>query len=142
MGVKYKAGRRREILIIFSATEANWVISGPCSQSVFRSRRYYRLSAPTGRQNNPLPCHFRLLRPDGGSIAVNGEVSPAVPGYRFNKELTGRENIFSTDDVGFPPAYEKIYQEIVDFAGLELSTSPLKTILPACAPARFSIAKC
>ncbi|MGI6658802.1 MAG: ABC transporter ATP-binding protein [Dethiobacteraceae bacterium] len=126
VGVKYKAGRRREdFKSIFLGNRGQlgdfWALQSisfsACAADIIG------IIGSNGAGKTTL-CRVisRLLRPDSGSIAVNGEVSALLSlGTGFNKELTGRENIFLNGMMlGFSRRHmEKIYQEIVDFAGLE-----------------------
>lgn len=72
----------------------------------------------------------RLLRPDEGEIVINGEVSALLSlGTGFNKDLTGKENIFLNGMMlGASKRHLKeIYQDIVDFSGLgDFINQPIK----------------
>jgi len=63
----------------------------------------------------------RTLRPDRGSITINGRVAPiAAIGLGFHHELTGKENIYLNASLfGLSKAeVDDIYDEIVGFAEL------------------------
>ena len=69
-----------------------------------------------------LKCMARILRPDAGSIAVNGKISALLElGAGFHPELSGKENIFLNGAILGIPSKEigRKYDEIVEFAGLE-----------------------
>lgn len=64
----------------------------------------------------------RLLRPDRGKIKVKGEVSALLSlGTGFNRELTGRENVYLNGMMlGFSrKEIDRIYPEIVEFSGIK-----------------------
>ncbi|MDQ1485885.1 MAG: type transport system ATP-binding protein [Actinomycetota bacterium] len=69
-----------------------------------------------------LKCIARILRPDAGSITVNGKVSALLElGAGFHQELSGRENVYLNGSI-LGLARKQIdakFDEIVDFAGLE-----------------------
>jgi ABC-type polysaccharide/polyol phosphate transport system ATPase subunit len=73
-------------------------------------------------KSTPLKCMARILRPDGGSIAVTGKVSALLElGAGFHPELTGRENVFLNASIlglGGKELRRK-FDDIVAFAGLE-----------------------
>lgn len=63
-----------------------------------------------------------IYYPDGGSITVNGKLTPFIElGVGFNPELTGRENVFLNGALlGFNRSeVSSMYDDIVDFAELE-----------------------
>lgn len=69
-----------------------------------------------------LKCMAKILRPDGGSIRVDGKVSALLElGAGFHPELSGKENIYLNGTILGLPAKEidRKYDEIVEFAGLE-----------------------
>jgi ABC-type polysaccharide/polyol phosphate transport system ATPase subunit len=69
-----------------------------------------------------LKCLARILRPDKGSIAVDGKLSALLElGAGFHPELSGRENVFLNGSIlGLSRReLEARFDEIVDFAGLE-----------------------
>ena len=72
----------------------------------------------------------RLLKPDQGEIKVAGEVSALLSlGTGFNRELTGRENVYLNGMMlGFSrKEIERIYPEIVEFSGLgDFINEPIK----------------
>ncbi|MEX0663510.1 MAG: ABC transporter ATP-binding protein [Acidimicrobiia bacterium] len=77
-----------------------------------------------------LKCIANILRPDGGSIAVEGKLSALLElGAGFHPELSGRENIFLNGAI-LGLSKKQItarFDEIVDFAGLEqFVDSPVK----------------
>lgn len=64
----------------------------------------------------------RVLRPSTGRIQIRGRVSPLLElGAGFDKELTGRENIYLNGAIlGYKkPDIRKRFDRIVSFAGLE-----------------------
>lgn len=72
----------------------------------------------------------KLLKPDAGSIVVRGDVSALLSlGTGFNKELTGKENIYLNGMMlGFSKKeIDRLYHEIVDFSGIDsFIEQPLK----------------
>ncbi len=69
-----------------------------------------------------LKCLSKILRPDAGSIQVNGRVSALLElGAGFHPELSGRENVFLNASIlGMSKReVERRFDEIVEFAGLE-----------------------
>jgi ABC-type polysaccharide/polyol phosphate transport system ATPase subunit len=69
-----------------------------------------------------LKCMARILRPETGSIRVNGKISALLElGAGFHPELSGKENIFLNGAIlGIPNKdLARKYDEIVEFAGLE-----------------------
>lgn len=64
----------------------------------------------------------RVLRPTTGRVQIRGRVSPLLElGAGFDKELTGRENIYLNGAIlGYKkPDIAKRFDRIVSFAGLE-----------------------
>lgn len=62
-----------------------------------------------------------ILKPSGGSVEVNGTISPLIElGAGFDPDLTTRENIFLNGSVlGFERSFiREKYDEILDFAEL------------------------
>ena len=69
-----------------------------------------------------LKCMARILRPDRGSIAIDGRMSALLElGAGFHHELSGRENVFLNASILGLPAAEvrNRFDDIVEFAGLE-----------------------
>lgn len=69
-----------------------------------------------------LKCLARILRPDRGSIEVEGKVSALLElGAGFHPELSGRENVYLNGSIlGLSKKQlEARFDEIVDFAGIE-----------------------
>ena len=69
-----------------------------------------------------LKCLARILRPDAGSVAVNGSVSALLElGAGFHPELSGRENVFLNAAIlGLGRSeVRRRFDDIVEFAGLE-----------------------
>ena len=63
-----------------------------------------------------------ILSPNRGTVSVHGTVSPLLElGTGFHPELTGRENVFLGGSLlgRNRRAMEKLYDEIVEFAGIE-----------------------
>jgi ABC-2 type transport system ATP-binding protein len=68
-----------------------------------------------------LKCLARILRPDKGSLKVNGKVSALLElGAGFHPELSGRENVFLNGAILGLTQKElgRKFDQIVDFAGL------------------------
>jgi teichoic acid transport system ATP-binding protein len=72
-----------------------------------------------------------ILKPDEGTISAQGEISALLSfGSGFNKQLSGRDNIFLNGlMLGIPKGeLQEIYDEIVEFSGLKkFINSPVKT---------------
>ncbi len=69
-----------------------------------------------------LKCMAKILRPDAGSINVNGKISALLElGAGFHPELSGKENIYLNGAIlGLGSKdIDRKYDEIVEFAGLE-----------------------
>ena len=69
-----------------------------------------------------LKCIAGILRPDSGSIEVNGRLAALLElGAGFFPEYSGRENIYlSAALLGLPRDYiNEVIEEIIEFAGLE-----------------------
>jgi ABC-2 type transport system ATP-binding protein len=69
-----------------------------------------------------LKCVARILRPDAGTIDVEGKVSALLElGAGFHPELSGKENVYLNGAIlGLPSKdIDRKYDEIVEFAGLE-----------------------
>ena len=69
-----------------------------------------------------LKCLSRILRPDRGSITVNGRISALLElGSGFHPELSGRENIYLNGAIlGMTRKdIDRRFDEIVEFSGLE-----------------------
>ena len=69
-----------------------------------------------------LKCLSRILRPDEGSISIQGKPSALLElGAGFHPELSGRENVFLNGSIlGLPQReIERRFDDIVAFAGLE-----------------------
>jgi ABC-2 type transport system ATP-binding protein len=77
-----------------------------------------------------LKCIANILRPDGGSINVDGKLSALLElGAGFHPELSGRENVYLNGAIlGLSrKQIESRFDEIVDFAGLaHFVDSPVK----------------
>jgi ABC-type polysaccharide/polyol phosphate transport system ATPase subunit len=68
-----------------------------------------------------LKCLARILRPDKGTISVEGNLSALLElGAGFHPELSGRENVFLNGSIlGLSKReLERRFDEIVEFAGL------------------------
>lgn len=68
-----------------------------------------------------LKCLTRILRPDAGTITVQGRASALLElGAGFHPELSGRENVFLNGSILGMTRRElsRKFDEIVDFAGL------------------------
>jgi len=69
-----------------------------------------------------LKCIARILRPDSGSINVEGKISALLElGAGFHPELSGRENVYLNGSIlGLSKKeLDQRFDEIVEFAGLE-----------------------
>jgi ABC-type polysaccharide/polyol phosphate transport system ATPase subunit len=69
-----------------------------------------------------LKCLTRILRPDQGTVRVDGKVSALLElGAGFHPELSGRENVFLNGAIlGLSQKeLKRRFDEIVDFAGVE-----------------------
>jgi ABC-type polysaccharide/polyol phosphate transport system ATPase subunit len=69
-----------------------------------------------------LKCLARILRPDTGTIAVDGKVSALLElGAGFHPELSGRENVYLNGSIlGLSKReLDRRFDDIVAFAGLE-----------------------
>jgi ABC-type polysaccharide/polyol phosphate transport system ATPase subunit len=69
-----------------------------------------------------LKCMARILRPESGSITVNGKISALLElGAGFHPELSGKENIYLNGAIlGLGSKdIDRKYDDIVEFAGLE-----------------------
>ncbi|MGZ4759885.1 MAG: ABC transporter ATP-binding protein [Acidimicrobiales bacterium] len=69
-----------------------------------------------------LKCMARILRPESGTISVNGKISALLElGAGFHPELSGKENIYLNGAIlGLGSKdIDRKYDEIVEFAGLE-----------------------
>jgi ABC-2 type transport system ATP-binding protein len=77
-----------------------------------------------------LKCLTRILRPNSGTVVVNGKVSALLElGAGFHPELTGRENVFLNGAILGLPQKElrNRFDEIIDFAGVgEFIDEPVK----------------
>ncbi|MCL1883906.1 MAG: ABC transporter ATP-binding protein [Defluviitaleaceae bacterium] len=71
-----------------------------------------------------------VFKPTGGSITVNGSISPLLElGAGFDYEFSAKENIYMNGAMyGHSPAFmDSIYGDIMDFSGLwEFENVPLK----------------
>jgi ABC-type polysaccharide/polyol phosphate transport system ATPase subunit len=68
-----------------------------------------------------LKCLTKILRPNEGTVSVNGKVSALLElGAGFHQELSGRENVFLNGAILGLSQKElrKRFDEIVDFAGI------------------------
>ena len=68
-----------------------------------------------------MKCMAHILRPDAGSIGVNGKMSALLElGAGFHAELSGRDNVFLNGSILGLSRKElaRKFDEIVDFAGL------------------------
>ena len=77
-----------------------------------------------------LKCLAKILRPDEGSVAVEGKVSALLElGAGFHPELSGRENVYLNGAIlGLTKReIDRKFDDIVGFAGLErFIDSPVK----------------
>jgi ABC-type polysaccharide/polyol phosphate transport system ATPase subunit len=80
------------------------------------------LVGPNGSgKSTMLKCLAKILRPDGGSVAVTGKMSALLElGAGFHPELTGRENVFLNGAIlGLKQReLQRRFGDIVDFAGI------------------------
>jgi len=89
----------------------------------------------------------RVLQPTRGRIRTRGSVAPLLElGPGFHPELTGRENVFLNSAMLGRPRSEtqRLYEEIVDFAGLwDFIDAPLRTYSSGMvARLGFAVATC
>ncbi|MBD6617962.1 ABC transporter ATP-binding protein [Komarekiella sp. 'clone 1'] len=72
-----------------------------------------------------------LIKPDTGSVKVNGRVAPLIAlGAGFNPILTGRENIYANMSILGLPTKEikKRFEDVIDFAEIsDAIDSPVQT---------------
>jgi lipopolysaccharide transport system ATP-binding protein len=62
----------------------------------------------------------RITRPTEGRAWMNGRVGSLLEvGTGFHQELTGRENIYLKDDPACGAEIDRMFDEIVDFSGVE-----------------------
>ncbi|HZK25174.1 MAG TPA: ABC transporter ATP-binding protein [Oscillospiraceae bacterium] len=126
VGIKYKAGRKREdfksLFLGNSGQLGDFWALREISFSAAAADIIGIIGSNGAGKTTLCRVISRLLRPDLGTIRVNGEVSALLSlGTGFNQELTGRENIFLNGMMlGFSRRHmEEISQDIVDFAGLQ-----------------------
>ena len=101
--------------------EEFWALDG-VSFDIAKGESFGIIGANGSGKSTMLKCITQILRPDRGSIAVDGSMSALLElGAGFHPELSGKENIYlnaailglSRRDI------ERKFDEIVDFAGLE-----------------------
>jgi ABC-2 type transport system ATP-binding protein len=78
-----------------------------------------------------LKCIAKILRPDRGSIRIDGKVAALLElGSGFHPELSGRENVFLNGSIlgQSKKEIERKFDAILDFAGVEkFIDQPVKT---------------
>ncbi len=101
--------------------EEFWALQN-VSFEVPRGTTYGLIGQNGSGKSTLLKCIAKILRPDGGTITVDGKISALLElGAGFHPELSGRDNVFlnaailglSEKDV------KKSFDNIVEFAGLE-----------------------
>jgi teichoic acid transport system ATP-binding protein len=138
IGVKYFAGRKREdikssvnnlLLNTGKIDDEFWALKDISFQG-FKGEIIGVIGYNGAGKTTLCRVISRLLKPDTGYINVKGEVSALLSlGTGFNKELSGKENIYLNGMMlGFSKReVDKLYQEIVDFSELgNFIEQPLK----------------
>jgi ABC-2 type transport system ATP-binding protein len=92
------------------------------SFEVYQGEAFALIGENGSGKSTMLKCLTKILRPDRGSVEVNGKVSALLElGAGFHPELSGRENVFLNGAIlGLSQKELKgRFDEIVDFAGVE-----------------------
>ena len=101
--------------------EEFWALSG-IDLEIPRGGTFGIIGENGSGKSTLLKCMARILRPDSGSIAVDGKVSALLElGAGFHPELSGRENIYLNGSIlGLSrKELDQKFAEIVDFAALD-----------------------
>jgi ABC-type polysaccharide/polyol phosphate transport system ATPase subunit len=92
------------------------------SFEVYQGEAFALIGENGSGKSTMLKCLTKILRPDHGSVEVNGKVSALLElGAGFHQELSGRENVFLNGAIlGLSQKeLKRRFDEIVDFAGVE-----------------------
>jgi ABC-2 type transport system ATP-binding protein len=92
------------------------------SFEVYQGETFALIGENGSGKSTMLKCLTRILRPDQGTVHVNGKVSALLElGAGFHLELSGRENVFLNGAIlGLSQKeLKRRFDEIVDFAGVE-----------------------
>ncbi|MCC6437613.1 MAG: ABC transporter ATP-binding protein [Acidimicrobiales bacterium] len=112
--------------------EENWVLDD-VSLDIPTGSTYGLIGSNGSGKSTLLKCMARILKPDKGSITVNGRLSALIElGAGFHPELSGRENVYLNGAVlGLKRReIDQRFDEIVSFAGRQVSEAidqPIKT---------------
>lgn len=101
--------------------EEFWALDG-VSFDIRRGESFGIIGSNGSGKSTMLKCIAKILRPDGGRIAVHGSMSALLElGAGFHPELSGRENIFLNGAILGLNRKEILAKldDIVEFAGLE-----------------------
>jgi ABC-2 type transport system ATP-binding protein len=91
------------------------------SFNVYEGETFGLIGENGSGKSTMLKCLTKILRPNQGTVKVNGKVSALLElGAGFHPELTGRENIFLNGAIlGLSQReLKRRFEEIVDFAGV------------------------
>lgn len=130
VGLKFTAGRKREDI---KSSVYDLLLGNKKKESDFWALKCIKFQGFQGEiigiigsngAGKSTLCRVisKLFKPDTGHISVNGEISALLSlGTGFNKELSGKENIYLNGMMlGFSKReIDKIYPEIVGFSGLK-----------------------
>ncbi|MGE3361248.1 MAG: ABC transporter ATP-binding protein, partial [Acidimicrobiia bacterium] len=112
--------------------EENWVLDD-VSLEIPTGSTYGLIGSNGSGKSTLLKCMARILKPDKGSITVNGRLSALIElGAGFHPELSGRENVYLNGAVlGLKRReIDQRFDDIVSFAGrqvIEAIDQPIKT---------------
>ena len=101
--------------------EEFWALSG-IDLEVPRGCTFGIIGENGSGKSTLLKCMARILRPDSGTISVDGKVSALLElGAGFHPELSGRENVYLNGSIlGLShKELDRKFDEIVAFAGLD-----------------------
>jgi ABC-type polysaccharide/polyol phosphate transport system ATPase subunit len=104
-----------------ATTEDFWALDG-ISFDVPSGSTFGLVGQNGSGKSTLLKCMARILRPDRGSITIDGRMSALLElGAGFHPELSGRENVYLNASILGLPASEvrRRFDDIVGFAGLE-----------------------
>jgi ABC-2 type transport system ATP-binding protein len=91
------------------------------SFEVYEGETFALIGENGSGKSTMLKCLTRILRPNQGTVNINGKVSALLElGAGFHPELTGRENVFLNGAILGLSQKElrRRFDEIVDFAGI------------------------
>lgn len=112
--------------------EENWVLDD-VSLDIPTGSTFGLIGSNGSGKSTLLKCMARILKPNKGSITVNGRLSALIElGAGFHPELSGRENVYLNGAVlGLRrKEIEQRFDSIVDFAGRQVAQAidqPIKT---------------